>query len=145
MSRKIKGGFVAIPNVLIDSDIWLQLTGAEIKVYVGAYRKFWKHPEGFTLPSSHFKQLMSNDTLLKSRKKLARLGLIERVHKGGYLRNASLYKLSERWKQNPSAKRRTDQILKSEGVRQQKANQYLPWNGIFEKKDIPRTCIYNTE
>ncbi len=129
---KIKGGFVPIPNILIGSELWQRLQGSDIKVYVGAVRSAWKHPEGFTLPHSKFKRLMSNDTLLKARRRLVELGFLEEIQKGGLLCNASLFKLSEKWKEETTVRKNIDKINISEEKRKETAKLYQPYGGLIE-------------
>jgi len=103
--NRIKGGFVPIPNHLIDSPIWRYLTASDMKVYVQAQRLQWKHTE-FSLSDSRFKHMMSHETLVNSRRRLVGFGMLELVEFGGLCayRNASTYRISEKWREMDSTR-----------------------------------------
>ena len=130
MSKKIKGGFVAIPNILIDSEIWPILPGNALKIYVEACRRAWKRTDRFPLSHAKFKKQMAYQTFFKMRTKLLELGLIELVEGGGLFCNASLFKLSEKWKVYPSVKKNLERINENQEARKKIADRYKSWGGI---------------
>lgn len=127
--EKIKGKFVPVPYLMMDSAAWKQLSGNTIKIYLAICKRNWQSKNTgteFIIPHSCYKNKISvsKPVFYKSLKELCENGFLEKTEYGGLYKQSSKYKFSQLW----DASNKTFQNnIKSQ-------NQYMAWGGIIGGK-----------
>lgn len=100
-SPKIPGGFVALPNIMLDSEAWASLSSITRDVYIGFKRDLKNdHQAEVSLTLVQAKKrgiCQSPSTFLKAKQELVEKGFLDPCEPGG-LNQKAVFELSNRWK-----------------------------------------------
>jgi len=128
--RKLKGKFVPVPYVMMDSDAWKNLSGNTAKIYLEICKRNWQSKNTgmeFIIPYLYYKEKtsISKPVFYKDLKELCTNGFLERTEHGGLYKNSAKYKFSQLW---TTSNKTFQNNIKTK-------NQYEAWGGIVDSKE----------
>jgi hypothetical protein len=91
--------FVMLPNKLIDSKAWQELSCYAIRVYIEIRHKYnGKNDGNLSYTYREASKIMHRLTFTKALRELINNGLIDIIRSGGLYRKCNIFGLSDRWK-----------------------------------------------
>lgn len=91
--------FVMLPNKMIDSKAWQELSCHARTVYIEIKRKYnGKNESNLSYTYREASKIMHRLTFTKALRELINNGLIDIIRSGGLYRKSNIFGLSDRWK-----------------------------------------------
>lgn len=91
--------FVMLPNKMIDSKAWQELSCYARAVYIEIRRRYnGSNEDNLSYTYREASKIMHIDTFAKALKELVNNGLIDIIRSGGLYRKSNIFGLSDRWK-----------------------------------------------
>jgi len=97
--RKNSPPFIMLPNKMIDSKAWQELSCYARTVYIEIKRRYnGKNDRNLSYTYREASKIMHINTFVKALRELINNGLIDIVRSGGLYRKNNIFGLSDRWK-----------------------------------------------
>lgn len=91
--------FVMLPNELIDSKAWKELSCYAVRVYIEIKHKYnGKNDGNLSYTYREGIKIMNKKRFTKALRELVNNGLIDIIRSGGLYKKCNIFGLSERWK-----------------------------------------------